>query len=122
MSRIRSRNTRPEMIVRRIVHGLGYRYRLHKPDLPGKPDLTLVRHHKVIEVRGCFWHIHACPKGQKFPAERAAFWQSKRQGTVERDRRNLRALKRAGWKVLIVWECEISKPDSLQQKLQKFLQ
>jgi|SRR5215831_12861836 len=121
MSRIRGRDTKPELIVRKIVHRMGYRYRLHKPELPGKPDIALVRLGKIIEVRGCFWHLHQCPKGQKFPAERKSFWQLKRENTVKRDERNLRELKRAGWKVLIVWECETKKPAGLQKRIDRFL-
>lgn len=121
MSRIRNRDTRPEMLVRSIVHRLGYRYRLHKKDLPGKPDIVLVRHLKIIDVHGCFFHMHKCRYGTVVPATNARFWRTKRLSNVARDRRNLRALRRKGWKVLIVWECEIRKPASLRQKIQKFL-
>jgi DNA mismatch endonuclease (patch repair protein) len=121
MSRIRSRNTKPEKTVRLIVHALGYRYRLHKPDLPGKPDIVLVRHGKVIDVYGCFFHMHKCRYGRVVPATNAKFWRKKRLSNVERDRRNLRLLRREGWKVLIVWECETRKPLSLLRKLKQFL-
>lgn len=121
MSRIRSRDTKPEKIVRSIVHALGYRYRLHKPDLPGKPDVVLVRHRKIIDVHGCFFHMHKCRFGSVVPATNAKFWRTKRLSNVERDRRNLRALRRDGWKVLIVWECETRKPALLLRKLQRFL-
>jgi DNA mismatch endonuclease, patch repair protein len=121
MSRIKSRDTKPEKIVRSIVHALGYRYRLHKPDLFGKPDIVLVRHKKIIDVHGCFFHMHKCRYGSVVPATNAKFWRTKRLSNVERDRRNLRALKRGGWKVLIVWECETRKPVSLLRKLQRFL-
>lgn len=121
MSRIRSRDTRPEMIVRSIVHRLGYRYRLHKSDLPGKPDLVLVRHRKLIDVHGCFFHMHQCRYGRVVPATNAKFWKTKRLSNVERDRRNLRALRRTGWGVMIVWECETRNPASLLKRLQKFL-
>src|SRR6185503_18333589 len=92
MSRIRSRNTRPEMIVRSIVHGLGYRYRLHKKDLPGKPDIVLVRHRKVIDVHGCFFHMHSCRYGSVVPATNVSFWKEKRLTNVKRDKQNLSAL------------------------------
>src|ERR1041385_4171179 len=121
MSRIKSRDTKPEKIVRSIVHALGYRYRLHKPDLPGKPDIVCVRHRKIIDVHGCFFHMHKCKYGSVVPATNAKFWRTKRLSNVERDRCNLRALKRGGWKVLIVWECETRKPASLLGKLQRFL-
>ena len=121
MSRIRSRDTKPEKIVRSIVHALGYRYRLHKSDLPGKPDIVLVRHRKIIDVHGCFFHMHKCRYGSVVPATNANFWQTKRLSNVARDRRNLRALRREGWKVLIVWECETRKLASLRQKIKLFL-
>jgi DNA mismatch endonuclease, patch repair protein len=121
MSRIRSRNTRPEMIVRSIVHSLGYRYRLHKKDLPGKPDVVLVRHRKIIDVHGCFFHMHKCRYGRVVPATNATFWQTKRLSNVERDRRNLRLLKKEGWNVMVVWECETKHPASLQSRLESFL-
>ena len=121
MSRIRNRDTRPEIIVRSMVHRLGYRYRLHKKDHPGKPDIVLVRHRKIIDVHGCFFHMHKCPYGSVVPVTNAKFWKTKRLSNVERDRRNLRALRREGWRVLIVWECETRKPAFLRQTLQKFL-
>jgi len=121
MSRIRNRDTKPEKIVRSIIHRLGYRYRLHKKDLLGKPDIVLVRHRKIIDVHGCFFHMHKCRYGQVVPATNATFWQTKRLSNVERDRRNLRALRRAGWKVLIVWECETRKPEKLVKRLERFL-
>lgn len=122
MSRIRSRDTKPEKVVRLIVHGLGFRYRLHKPDLPGKPDVVLVRHRKIIDVHGCFFHMHKCRFGSVVPATNAKFWRLKRLSNVERDRRNLRALRREGWKVLIVWECETKDVPKLLRKLMRFLQ
>ena len=121
MSRIKSRDTKPERIVRSIVHALGFRYRLHKPDLPGKPDIVLVRHGKIIDVYGCFFHMHKCPCGRVVPATNSQFWEQKRVSNVKRDRRNLRTLRRAGWKVLVVWECETKRPNTLNRKLNKFL-
>lgn len=121
MSRIRSRDTRPEIIVRSIVHRLGFRYRLHKKDLPGKPDLVLVRHRKIIDVHGCFFHMHDCRYGKVKPATNADFWETKRQSNLKRDRRNIGLLKKAGWQVLIVWECQTRNLDSLQNTLLNFL-
>jgi DNA mismatch endonuclease (patch repair protein) len=121
MSRIRSRDTKPEKVVRSIVHALGFRYRLHKSDLPGKPDIVLVRRRKIIDVHGCFFHMHKCRYGSVVPVTNAKFWRTKRLSNVQRDRRNLRALRRNGWKVLIVWECETRKPASLLRKLKRFL-
>jgi DNA mismatch endonuclease (patch repair protein) len=122
MSRIRSRDTRPEKIVRSIVHQLGYRYRLHKKDLPGKPDIVLVRHRKIIDVHGCFFHMHNCRYGSVVPATNVKFWKTKRLSNVARDRRNLRALRREGWKVLIVWECETKNLPKLQRVVREFIE
>lgn len=121
MSRIRSRDTRPEMIVRSLVHKMGFRYRLHKKDLPGKPDLVLVRHRKIIDVHGCFFHMHACPYGKVAPETNAEFWRLKRTSNLNRDRRNLKLLRKSGWKVLIVWECQTRDPDTLKTTLFNFL-
>jgi len=122
MSRIRYRDTRPEMMVRSIVHRLGYRYRLHKSDLPGKPDVVLVRHKKIIDVYGCFFHMHNCKYGNVTPATNTEFWQTKRQSNVKRDLRNRKLLNDHGWQVLIVWECETRKAGQLERKLITFLQ
>lgn len=121
MSRIRYRDTRPEMLVRSLVHRLGYRYRLHKKDLPGKPDVVLVRHKKIIDVYGCFFHMHDCKYGSVSPATNTEFWQTKRRSNVERDLRNQKILRQTGWRVLVVWECETKKPDQLKRKLVTFL-
>jgi DNA mismatch endonuclease (patch repair protein) len=121
MSRIRSRNTRPEMIVRSIVHRLGYRYSLHKSDLPGKPDIVLVRHRKIIDVHGCFFHMHECKYGSVVPTTNADFWKQKRLSNVKRDKQNFRALTSSGWHVLIVWECETRDSCTLEQTLLQFL-
>ena len=121
MSRIRNKNTKPELIVRSVVHSMGYRYSLHRKDLPGKPDLVLVKHRKVIFVHGCFWHMHTCRYGKVKPETNAKFWQSKREGNVTRDKRNLRKLRREGWKVLIIWECQTRNTKKLINNLKKFL-
>ena len=121
MSRIRDRDTRPEMIVRSIVHRMGYRYSLHKKGLAGKPDLVLARHRKIINVHGCFFHMHRCKYGRVVPLTNADFWQTKRLSNVERDRRNLNALRREGWRVMVVWECETKKVDRLDKRIRKFL-
>ncbi len=105
MSQIRSSNTKPEVLVRSIVHRLGYRFRLHVADLPGKPDIVLPSHGKIIFVHGCFWHRHACRYGKVIPKTNAEFWEAKRTGNVVRDRRVRRQLNRDGWDVLVVWEC-----------------
>jgi len=121
MSRIRNRDTRPEIIVRSIVHRMGFRYRLHKSDLPGKPDLVLVRHGKIINVHGCFFHMHACKYGKVVPATNVDFWSTKRLSNVERDSRNLRSLRKAGWKVMTVWECETKDVTTLTKRINRFL-
>src|SRR5438067_7398142 len=105
MAAIRGRDTKPEMIVRRIVHRLGYRFRLHRRDLPGRPDVVLPRHRSVIFVHGCFWHQHSCRYGRVVPATRAEFWKTKRDENMARDIRNIKALRKMGWRVLVVWEC-----------------
>jgi DNA mismatch endonuclease, patch repair protein len=107
MAAIRSTNTKPEMRVRSALHALGYRFRLHRKDLPGRPDIVLPRLRTVIFVHGCFWHCHRCKYGSVVPATRADFWAAKRQGNVARDRRNRSALRRAGWRVFVLWECEV---------------
>jgi DNA mismatch endonuclease, patch repair protein len=121
MSRIRNRDTKPEIVVRKIVHRMGFRYRLHKSDLPGKPDLVLVRHGKIINVHGCFFHMHTCRFGRVTPTTNAEFWATKRESNAQRDRQNLRSLKKAGWKVMTIWECETKDPKSLIRKLKRFL-
>ena len=121
MSRIRNKNTRPEIVVRSIVHRMGYRYALHRKDLPGHPDMVLIKHRKIIFVHGCFWYMHKCRYGKVKPATNAKFWQTKRQGNVARDTRNLRKLRKNGWKVLVVWECQSHHIEKLTENLQKFL-
>jgi len=122
MSRIRGKNTKPEMTVRSVVHRMGYRYALHRSDLPGHPDIVLVRHKKIIFVHGCFWHMHRCRFGRVKPDTHTKFWQDKRQGNVERDKRNLKKLRNAGWKVLVVWECQTRDIRKLSAGLTKFLE
>lgn len=121
MSRIRSKNTGPELAVRRVVHAMGYRYRLHVRDIPGRPDLVFPRLRKIIFVHGCFWHMHSCPRGLVQPKTNAAFWDLKRRGNVARDRSIVRTLRRAGWSILTVWECEVRRPDRLERRLRRFL-
>jgi len=107
MAAIRSANTKPEMRVRSALHALGYRFRLHRKDLPGRPDIVLPRLRTVIFVHGCFWHCHRCKYGSVVPATRADFWAAKRAGNVARDRRNRTALRKEGWRVCVLWECEV---------------
>ncbi len=122
MSQIRGRDTKPEMVVRKMVHSLGYRYALHRKDLPGHPDMVLTKHRKIIFVHGCFWHMHKCRYGKVKPATNAKFWQSKREGNVARDKRNLRKLRKEGWKVLTIWECQTKKPEKMVKRIVDFLE
>lgn len=122
MRRIRDRNTTPEMVVRRIVHGMGFRYRLHCTDLPGKPDLVFRRLNKIIEVRGCFWHQHGKCIDSHIPKSRLDYWVPKLRANQMRDRANLRELRRLGWHVLVLWECETNNTERLTAKLKRFLE
>jgi len=121
MSRIRGKDTKPELFVRSLVHQMGFRYRLHHKGLPGKPDLVFPRLKKIIFVHGCYWHMHTCRYGRVKPATNVEFWQTKRTGNRERDRRNIRALRKLGWQVLVVWECQTRNPARLIPRLQAFL-
>ena len=120
MSRIRGKDTSPEMTVRKLLSGMGYRYRLHVRRLPGCPDIVLPRLNALIFVHGCFWHMHRCRFGRVTPQTNRAFWQKKRLGNVERDKRNRRRLRKE-WSVLTVWECETRDDVRLSEKLQGFL-
>jgi DNA mismatch endonuclease (patch repair protein) len=121
MARIRGRNTKPELIVRSILHRLGYRFRLHSARLPGHPDIVLARHRAVIMVHGCFWHRHRACKYAYSPKSRREFWTAKFRKNQLRDKRTESALRKLGWRVLVVWECETSDQHELIHKLQRFL-
>lgn len=112
MSRIRGKDTRPELVLRRGLHALGFRFRLHRKDLPGRPDMVFPRYRAVVLVHGCFWHGHDCPLF-KLPATRREFWAAKIEGNKARDTRNLAGLTAAGWRVLMVWECALKGPARL---------
>lgn len=109
MSRIKGKDTKPELIVRSILHSMGYRYRLHQKNLPGKPDLVFKKYRTVIFVHGCFWHRHDGCRYAYNPKSRMKFWREKFKATVERDRKKAAELRSAGWKVIVVWECELNK-------------
>lgn len=121
MSRVRGKDTKPEMIVRRLIHALGYRYRLHQRDLPGCPDLVFASHRKVIFVNGCFWHRHRCRKGRTVPAIRRDFWTKKLEANRNRDIKNRRQLRRNGWDVMVIWECQTRDAERLVERLAVFL-
>jgi DNA mismatch endonuclease, patch repair protein len=120
MRRIRSKGMLPELAVRSMVHRMGYRFRLHRKDLPGKPDLVFVSRRKVIFVHGCFWHAHDCTIAHT-PRSNTAYWGPKLQRNKARDARNIEALRAVGWKSLVIWECEIRSGRTLQKRIRAFL-
>ena len=120
MARIRSKDTKPEMFVRRLVHRIGYRYRLHRKDLPGKPDLVFGPRRKVIFVHGCFWHGHDCNLG-RIPKTRVDFWEAKIHTNRRRDEAHLVKLREAGWESLVIWECQLRNVYDLENRIRKFL-
>ena|ERR1039458_4451533 len=122
MRHIRSKGMTPELVVRRLVHGMGYRYRLHSPKLPGKPDLVFQARKKVIEVRGCFWHQHRGCIDSHIPKSRVEYWAPKLERNRQRDSENLRKLRKLGWDVLIIWECKVRKQGRLSMQIQVFLE
>ena len=124
MRLVRSEDTKPEMAVRRLAHGLGYRFRLHRNDLPGKPDLVFPRRGKIVFVHGCFWHQHNCKRGGRVPATRREYWVAKLGRNVARDKAVLRQLRKLGWGVMVVWECQTTpgKLDRLAGRIARFLE
>jgi DNA mismatch endonuclease (patch repair protein) len=121
MSKIHSKDTKPELALRRLLHGVGYRYRLHDTKLPGKPDLVFPSRRKVIFVNGCFWHGHDCPVGTRLPKSNTQFWADKRRRNCERDLRQQDELLSRGWQPLVVWECELKSDPSLLETIRDFL-
>ena len=117
MSAIRGSDTRPEMAVRRLLHSMGYRFRLHKANLPGRPDIVLPKHHIAIFVHGCFWHSHDCRFGKVTPATRPEFWAAKRGATVARDAKKHAELEALGWTIITIWECDTRSDDRLRLQL-----
>lgn len=123
MGRIRAKNTKPELYVRRLLHSMGYRYRLHSRKLPGKPDLVFPSRHKVVFVHGCFWHHHPDPscRRARLPKSREEYWRTKLEGNCARDLKNLQELEAQGWTALVLWECELRDEKALRRRLQDFL-
>jgi DNA mismatch endonuclease (patch repair protein) len=121
MRQIQAKNTSPEMVVRRLAHGLGFRYRLHSPKLPGKPDLVFTRLKKIVEVRGCFWHQHGKCIDSHIPKSRLEYWLPKLKRNQDRDVENLQKLKALGFRVLVVWECQVKDYRRLATNLSRFL-
>lgn len=121
MAKIRSKDTTPEMVVRKLIHSLGFRYRLHEKGLPGKPDLVFPKKKKVIFVNGCFWHGHYCKAGRNRPSSNINYWMPKLNRNVERDKDNQKQLTEMGGDVLVIWECEIQDIEQLETTINNFL-
>ena len=121
MSSIRSTNTKPELIVRSLVHRMGHRFRLHDATLPGKPDLVLKRHRTVIFVHGCFWHMHTCRRGRVTPKTSADYWEKKRRRNAARDAALSEALEAMEWRVIVVWECETRDGEGMRRRMSSAL-
>lgn len=121
MRAVRSKNTKPELVVRRLAHSLGFRFRLHRKDLPGSPDLVFPGRRRVVFVHGCFWHGHDCKRGSRQPKENAEYWRAKISRNVARDERVLGELSALGWESLTVWECELRDHPALAIRLRAFL-
>lgn len=120
MSSVHTKDTKPEMLVRQRLHGLGYRYRLHRKNLPGSPDLVFPGRRKAIFIHGCFWHGHGCRWG-RLPKTRLDYWKPKIDANRKRDQRNVAALREAGWSALIVWQCELRQPEAAFARIVEFL-
>jgi len=121
MSRIRSKDTKPEKAVRSLLHGMGYRFRLHRKNLPGKPDIVMPKYRRIIFVHGCYWHRHPGCKFAYSPKSRVKFWTQKFQENVERDKINQQTLRELGWRVTIIWECEVNNLSKLRRRLRALL-
>jgi DNA mismatch endonuclease (patch repair protein) len=121
MRAVKGKNTTPELVVRRLVHSMGYRYRLHRQDLPGKPDMVFPRLRKIIFVHGCFWHGHDCARGARMPKANQDYWQKKISGNSSRDASSIAALRSQGWRVAVIWECELKDMAQVKGRLVKFL-
>ena len=121
MRRITSKDTKPEIVVRRFLFRLGYRFRLHRSDLPGRPDIVFVGRRKAIFVHGCFWHQHSDCREGRIPGSRKEYWIPKLEKNVQRDREHALSLRRLGWDVLVIWECETEKLHRMETRLVKFL-
>lgn len=120
MGAVKTSDTRPELLIRKSLHRMGFRYALHRRDLPGTPDLVFPKKRKIVFVHGCFWHGHGCSKG-KPPKSRLSYWLPKIETNRKRDRKTARKLRRAGWSVMIVWQCETGDPEKIVGKIARFL-
>ncbi len=122
MKRVRGKDTQPEMAVRSMVHRLGFRYALHRRDLPGNPDLVFTARARVIFVHGCFWHGHSCRAGRNRPSSNTDYWTAKLDCNHARDGANRRRLRNLGWRVLVIWECELKNPERLRARIVRFFE
>ncbi len=122
MRAVKARNTAPEMTVRRLIHRMGYRFRLHRKDLPGKPDLVFPRLKKAIFVNGCFWHGHDCARGARAPKAHAEYWRTKIARTRQRDASHIADLRAAGWRTAVIWECDLKNMEQVQREIERFLE
>jgi DNA mismatch endonuclease (patch repair protein) len=123
MSRVKSKNTKPEIVFRKLIHRAGFRYRLHDKTLPGKPDLVLRKYRTVVFVHGCFWHKHEnCLRSNLTPSDNAGYWSAKQAGNAARDVENVLKLEKTGWRVFIVWECELKRPEASLDRFKRFIE
>lgn len=122
MRAVKSKDTRPEKSVRTLLHKLGYRFRLHRRDLPGSPDIVLPARRVIMFVHGCFWHGHDCPRGSRTPKTNAEYWKVKRSRNIDRDKRIRDELEDQGWRVLVIWECETKDEEHLAENINNFIQ
>jgi DNA mismatch endonuclease (patch repair protein) len=121
MGRITGRDTVPEVAVRRFLHARGYRFRLHRKDLPGRPDIVLAKYRTAVQVHGCFWHGHGCKDGRR-PSSNSSYWNQKLDRNLRRDRRNARKLRQLGWRQIVVWECQVTDEARLERRLLRKLE
>lgn len=121
MRAVKSKHTAPEMVIRRLAHSLGFRFRLHRQDLPGSPDLCFPKHKAVIFVHGCFWHGHSCRRGARVPKTNTGYWVDKVSKNAQRDNKNRETLERSGWRVLLIWECQLQNVVELRSLIKRFL-
>lgn len=121
MRAVKGQNTAPEMLVRRMIFAMGFRYRIHRADLPGKPDIAFIGRKKVIFVNGCFWHGHECSRGARTPKQNTSYWVQKIARNKFRDQTNQTALISMGWQFMVIWECELKQPESIRERIMEFL-